>query len=409
MPIFICDSAMGSGKTSAAIAYMNAHPDKKFLYVTPYLSEVERIKSACPALNFKTPSSDKMPKLDHLNYLLARQENIVSTHALFGTYTNYTVSLIAAGYYTLIMDEVFSVVEAIKINSDDVDQMFRGGLVAMAEDNEHIDWVDGTYNGTRFTDVRGKAEMNNLIRYKNKLMYWTFPVETFEAFEDVYILTYMFDAQIQRYYYDMHGIEYTYMGTRREEDGTFCFSYDWYVPEYLRTLRDKVHVLDDEKLNRIGDARCALSANWHRESRRSKEQEMVKTLRNNIYNVCRNRWHAKSDDVMWTAFKSSRTALEGKGYKKGFVSCNARATNEYAHKTHLAYCVNIFIDPDLAGYFRGHGITVDGDRYALSEMVQWVWRSAIRSGEEIWLYVPSKRMRDLFTDWLDRLAAGERC
>ena len=37
---------------------------------------------------------------------------------------------------------------------------------------------------------------------------WTFPVEIFKAFQDIYICTYMFDAQIQKYYYDMYGIEY---------------------------------------------------------------------------------------------------------------------------------------------------------------------------------------------------------
>jgi len=38
----------------------------------------------------------------------------------------------------------------------------------------------------------------------------------------------------------------------------------------------------------------------------------------------------------------------------------------------------------------------------LSEMVQWVWRSAIREGNEIVLYVPSERMRNLFTNWLEQ-------
>ena len=43
MSIFICDSIMGSGKTSAAINYINQHHDKRFIYITPYLDEDERI------------------------------------------------------------------------------------------------------------------------------------------------------------------------------------------------------------------------------------------------------------------------------------------------------------------------------------------------------------------------------
>lgn len=34
----------GTGKTQWAIAYMNAHPQEAFIVVTPFLSEVERIK-----------------------------------------------------------------------------------------------------------------------------------------------------------------------------------------------------------------------------------------------------------------------------------------------------------------------------------------------------------------------------
>lgn len=41
---------------------------------------------------------------------------------------------------------------------------------------------------------------------------WTFPTEIFNAFDEVIILTYMFKAQIQRYYYDLHGVEYEVNG-----------------------------------------------------------------------------------------------------------------------------------------------------------------------------------------------------
>lgn len=47
--INIVDAVCGSGKTSAAINMINASaPEEKFLYITPYLDEVERIIKACP-------------------------------------------------------------------------------------------------------------------------------------------------------------------------------------------------------------------------------------------------------------------------------------------------------------------------------------------------------------------------
>ena len=42
------------------------------------------------------------------------------------------------------------------------------------------------------------------------------------------------------------------------------------------------------------------------------------------------------------------------------------------------------------------------DKFALSELVQFVYRSAIRNGKPIDVYIPSKRMRDLFLEWLKK-------
>ena len=47
------------------------------------------------------------------------------------------------------------------------------------------------------------------------------------------------------------------------------------------------------------------------------------------------------------------------------------------------------------------GNNIDKDIFALSEMVQFIWRSAIRNEKPINLYIPSKRMRRLVTDWID--------
>ena len=46
---------MGSGKTESAITQMNEDLDSRYIFVTPYLSEVERIKNGCPERNFVDP------------------------------------------------------------------------------------------------------------------------------------------------------------------------------------------------------------------------------------------------------------------------------------------------------------------------------------------------------------------
>jgi hypothetical protein len=39
--------------------------------------------------------------------------------------------------------------------------------------------------------------------------------------------------------------------------------------------------------------------------------------------------------------------------------------------------------------------------HALCEMIQWIWRSGIRRGDPIHVFVPSKRMRNLLKIWLE--------
>ena len=45
--ITVIDSICGSGKTSWAIQEINNNTDKKYIYITPYLDETERVRKEC--------------------------------------------------------------------------------------------------------------------------------------------------------------------------------------------------------------------------------------------------------------------------------------------------------------------------------------------------------------------------
>ena len=92
--------------------------------------------------------------------------------------------------------------------------------------------------------------------------------------------------------------------------------------------------------------------------------------------------------------------MSGSGYAKGFESCNCRATNKHRNRSNIAYLVNRYIDPNIVQFFVGHNIRVDEDGYALSEMLQFIWRSAIRDGNQVNIYIPSSRMRKLLCNWI---------
>lgn len=390
---------MGSGKTSAAIATMQNDTESRYIFLTPYLSEVERIKSSCPSRHFVSPENRGKGKLDSLQQLLAKGRNIASTHALFSTYTDETAALIRQGRYKLILDEVFSVVESVNISPQDLQILFDSGLIRMENDGEHVMWADDTYTGA-FQEIKELANSHNLIYYKNSFLFWNFPYHIFDAFSDITILTYMFKSQLQKYYYDINQAEIEYIGVEKSEKG-YRFSKNISTPEYCKGFKDKIHILQHERLNSIGDKKTALSVAWYEREDARPDKPSLNQLRKNLINLYKQIFVGKSTERMWTTYSTYQNRLAGGGYSTKFVSCNARATNEYRERRYLAYCINVFVNPFFKNYFAGHGAVVDEDGYALSEMIQWIWRSAVREGKDVWIYIPSSRMRNLLIDWLN--------
>ena len=400
--IFVVDSMMGTGKTSAAINYMNsADEDTRFLYITPYLSEVERIIKSCPNRKFKQPSA-RGAKLENMKVLLNNEYNIVSTHALFKLFDNEVIDLLLAGNYVLIMDEVADVVsEYDDITSKDLNTMLNNFADIDAESGI-VKWTDQDYHG-KFDQEKRLCELESLVCYKsengdNKLLMWMFPIRAFLAFKKVYILTYMFDAQMQSYYYKYYGVNYNKIGVTGNSLESYRFT-DTPSAESKHDYQSLINILHNDKLNNIGDPKYALSYTWHTTNAKVGNAAMQK-LKNNITNYFRNIINAPADDIIWTTFKSSQNILKGKGYTKGFIPINMRASNAYHERTTLAYPVNRFVNKAIALFMSSRGITIDEDGFALSEMLQFIWRSAIRDGKSINIYIPSSRMRGLLEDWI---------
>lgn len=401
MVVKVCDMIMGGGKTESAISKMNTDHDSQYIFITPYLNEVERIKMSCAERDFQDPKNYGEGKLEALHELLRGHCNIASTHALFCTYTDETLALIREGHYKLILDEELQVQKQIPITNSDWD-LLKNEQKLVVNDDGDVKWLDDEYEG-EFTDLKAMCQTGNVTLYNNYLMVWTYPVDVFEAFDDVIILTYMFDGQFQKYYFDMNGVEVKKIGTMCE-NGEYRFTDYPTVPAYVRELKSKIHIVQDRKLNEIGDAKGALSVSWYERARKAPGQKQLKQLKKNLENVFKNKFASPTNMNLWTTFKDYKEMLKGKGYTKGFLSFNVRATNAYRNRDKLAYCVNVFYNPVMKHYFEDHGVEVREDDYALSEMIQWIWRSAIRCGKEIWVYIPSKRMRELLENWLNDIS-----
>ena len=422
--IKILDAPMGKGKTSAMLNYINEAPDtERFIFITPFLNEDKRVIAACPQRNFQAPEAyddpdhpngDPRSKFIDFKKFLKRKDNIVSTHALFSRFDPETIQLILDGGYTLIMDEVADVTSVYDISPKDARMMSR--MYVDADENKMLIWKDQEkdYWGL-YEEIKRLCDTGCLYKYNDSRLLKFMPIDAFRVFDNVFIMTYMFDAQIQRMYMDFFGLEYEYVYVTGHSPETYRITdipQDYSIPH----LKNLIHICDDKKLNFVGEygshARYNLSLTWFDNP---DNEEMIKTLKNNVANYFRHKCNAPAEAVLWTTFKEKhnkwdRQSLERKpyftpkSYGSGWLACNSRATNAYRDRYILAYAANRFMSPEIRNFFANVNIHIDVDRWALSEMIQWIWRSAIRDGKEIWIYIPSARMRHLLENWIEEVS-----
>ena len=393
--VTIIDSPCGRGKTTYAINYINERPSDNFVYITPFLKEVERVieqtKFNGADKRFVQPANLGNGKMDSLINLFHNNRDIVSTHSLFSKCSQSVADNIRIGHYTLILDEVMSVVEVLNLKKSDIPTMLDAELVRIDEKTNKLIWLKGDYDGA-YNEIKERCENNNIYVVSGVAIVWTFPVEIFEAFDDVIICTYMFDCQLQKYYYDMYNVPYTKKSIVNGE-----------LVDYIeqKDSLDKLHILDNNKINHVGDGKYDLSKSWY-----EKHKKNLKMLQNNIYNYVSHLapilagTKVKSKDVIWTTFKDYQTKLKGKGYANSFIPCNSRATNEYMNSFVVVYLINIFVNPIVKQFFTNNGVEINEDGYALSELIQFIYRSRIRQNQHIYCYIPSVRMRSLLYNYM---------
>lgn len=417
MKVTVIDSIMGSGKTTSLINMMNENTEEKFIYITPYRDEIDRVIANCPNRYFETPKNfDKMnlktcTKYEDLIKIIEQDINVVSTHALFQTFDENIIKVLKEHKYTLILDEVAQVVEEINISPDDVRMLINEGVIIINKDKRII-WSDDEYDG-EFIKYKEPFKNGEVYLYGNSVIIWCFPCEIFDCFDKVIISTYLFKGQLQCYYFQVNNIEFEYKSAIKSinNKGEYEFNIVDYTEEYDYKSLSKLINIYEGKLNAIGEDKDGrkkpLSSTWYKEA----TGEKLKLVQNNTYNYFRNICNKKSNEVLWTVFKfraetpetkkNRMTKIKPNGYNKSFESCNCRATNNYRDRDTVAYLINRYNSPVIINFFKDRGAEVDEDAFALSELLQFIWRSCIRDGKPINVYIPSKRMRNLLKVWLN--------
>lgn len=427
--ITVIDSIMGSGKTSWAIQEINANKETSYIFVTPFLSEIDRIRRETDIV-FYEPIQKGEGKLKSFHELLINGHNVAVTHKLFTMITNETRELILQGGYILIIDEALDVIDVYgDIKEKDVELLKDEGIISV-DKNNHIIWERGKkYEGGSFDDIEILSNNKSLITYSDKIFLWQFPPDVFSLCEHTYIMTYNFDGTIMSAYFNIHNLIY-------EKKQVIKTNTEYILTEHTGkidckyNLSELITICEDKKLNNIGNKRTALSVNWFKVN---KDNENMQILKNNITNYLQNKISCNSSSVMWTTFSDYEKLIEYRGRKftrqltgderrryqkkkaqgskiedellqlKCFISCSTRATNMYCNRSVLVYALNYYPNTVILQHIRNKNINFDIDQYALNGVIQWIWRSRIRNGEPISIYIPSSRMRSLFKGWLKGL------
>ena len=404
----VCDAIMGSGKTSATITYINEHPDERFIYFTPYLDEAERVMTMCPDAKFVSPSNKNprfsFSKTTHTADLVRQRRNIATTHQALMHYTPEMYAELKDAEYTVIIDETLAVLnEDMTIKRDDVKLLLWSGCIEETAPREYSITERGrTYKDGALLGLMKKLSSRSMVvtgsETTMRSYYWEFSPLLFESAKAVFVLTYLFEGSEMNLFFNINGIEYRKIGIEHPDKDTYRFcDRPNYIPKYVARLSKMIEVEEKERMNEVGRRKTALSMNWYQN-----HPDEVDTLRKNLYTFFCN--HHRGTPVaarMCGTFKTHWGKIRGKGYWTSDTAFSLRSTNEYADKTILAYPVNIYANAGVVRFYQSLGQEFDNDNYALSIMIQWIWRSAIRNGQPISLYLPSRRMRELLYKWIE--------
>jgi hypothetical protein len=182
-----------------------------------------------------------------------------------------------------------------------------------------------------------------------------------------------------------------------------------YVVDYSSAV-DEVFKVKARELISIEDLPNAISSlKWSfnkqselRVSQCKKVQTALKNLR------ARQLVGIEPNDIMLTCSKDLWTdEPKGRGIKVGsrlyqanWIANTTRGTNAFSHCSHALYLYDQHLNPAIVRWLNVENKGAFDNDYALSEFIQWLYRSRVRKGEPVTVFFASSRMRSLVENWL---------
>jgi hypothetical protein len=402
--VTIRDYPCGSGKTTSMIEGFRS--DRKYLVIVPLLTEVNRVIEWSKSVPFQQPhanDNDTSTKTESLESMVLQGQNIATTHSLH----ERLVPLARQGLlsdYDIIIDEVPEVVRSVSSKSKVSIEEFYLNTGYMTVDTKTglvrptgkwwsmRDDVDDTLSAT----ILNYANTGCLYLLEGHLFIWAMPKELLTAGRTTTILTYKSNGSVLSSYLKKLDVPVEVANDNQREEAFRKKAAE------LITIRD-IPALSRLSLSHSGQLAGMSKSNYCRTVVNALKNLRGRQLKDvpaeNILITCaKEGWYKKGNEGAAGPFASGSKLFQGANW----VAKITRGTNDYAHCSHLVYLYDQHMNPYVARWLEDNSRAFD-DAYALTELIQWVWRSRVRKGQPINLYLPSPRMRRLMEEWLGLL------
>lgn len=433
--IKVIDYVMGTGKTKYIFEYMQANSNKRYIYVTPLLSEAAtRATQACGGIDLITPAVDENgnSKSSHMLELLKEGANISTTHTMFKNLRKKHLEWIKYWNYTLVIDETVDFIESYNDykQADIKDLSDRGDLLVHEEMNGKVSMEWEISEGNTFEDLKGMCDAGLVYSTKkpHTMLNVQVPPVIIDAAEEVFVLTYLYEHSLMRSFMDLHGFTHKKIIVPHLEDNT---------KEVMNRIRSNLKIVDVHAADLYlkNTYKAALSHSWW-------STAIKKNTAIDLFKFCSN-WLNNNleykDSFFFTCPKSlvstedrqrkTKPALEKAklryfnnvlgekvvkeieedGKKKKITETinikwlfsGTKATNDFCDRKMCFYLINVYPNLAVQHYLGDYGLKIDEDMHALSEMLQFIWRGNIRVQDgEMSVYIASPRMKKLLLDWM---------
>ncbi len=399
--VTIRDYPCGSGKTTSTIEGFRS--DRKYLVILPLLTEVDRVVEWSKSTPFQQPHADDnnaSMKTKSLESMVLQGQNIASTHSLF----ERLVPLARQGLlsdYDIIIDEVPEVVRSVSSKSKVSIEEFYLNTGYMSVDTK-TGQVSPTGKWWSMRDDVGDTLSTTILTYANTgclylleghLFIWAMPRELLTAGRTTTILTYKSEGSVLSSYLKKLDVPVEVTNDNQCEEAFRKKAAE------LITIKD-IPALSRLSLSHSGQVAGMSNSNYCRTVVNALKNLRGRQLKDvpaeNILITCaKEGWYKGGDKTAAGPFASGSKLFQGANW----VPKITRGTNDYAHCSHLIYLYDQYINPYVARWLEDNTRAFD-DAYALTELIQWVWRSRVRKGQPITIYLPSPRMRQLMEKWL---------